>query len=58
MSVASLLAASGTAPADRPPQPADLMLWNGKVVTVDAAVPEVEAIAVWICATSGLRNVR
>ena len=39
MSVASLLAACGTAPAD-------LVLRNGKVVTVDEAVPEAEAVAV------------
>jgi len=39
MSVASLLAACGTAPAD-------LVLRNGRVVTVDDAVPEAEAVAV------------
>jgi len=37
--VVSLLAACGT-------EPADLVLLNGKVVTVDDAVPEAEAIAV------------
>jgi predicted amidohydrolase YtcJ len=42
----ALLAAPGTAPAAPESAPADLVLRNGKVVTVDDAIPDAEAIAV------------
>src|SRR5262245_56005992 len=43
--LALALAISACAPAD-PVEPADLVLRNGRVVTVDAALPEAEAIAI------------
>ncbi len=38
--------AARTTAAPQPPPPADLVLTNGKIVTVDVAVPEVQALAV------------
>jgi len=47
LGVAALTAiAAGTSAAPQPPPPADLVLTNGKIVTVEAAVPEVQALAV------------
>ena len=44
--IVGLLAACGTTPVPPVLQPADLVLRNGRVVTVDDAIPEAEAIAV------------
>jgi predicted amidohydrolase YtcJ len=41
-----LLATFACRPADDPPEPADLVLRGGRVVTVDEALPEAEAVAI------------
>ncbi|MFQ6037399.1 MAG: amidohydrolase, partial [Candidatus Aminicenantales bacterium] len=43
LAAAAVLVATGCAPKK---EPADLVLKNGKIATMDAAVPEVEALAV------------
>lgn len=42
----SLTAVTADAFAETPPAPADLVLWGGRIVTVDPSRPEAEAVAV------------
>ena len=45
-SLVALLALSVTLAAQQPPAPATLVLRNGKIVTVDAALPDAQAVAI------------